>query len=177
MNQRNELDARELLISEIFKEKTLAHIISDHNSGITLITKILSTCCVSVEERCHLIDCVRKVLGQVHQKLEGSLNYKRLLDELNSSDFLPAPASAEESSSSSKDNRSRTGAGRGPSSTHSKQQHQNLGSPVRSAKADANQYHRSHDGGKNHPASAVLPTPHQSPSYPGSGSYYYKDYI
>ena len=147
--QRNELDARQLVITEIFKENTLAHILSDQNSGIPFITKILSSYCISAEEKSQLVAAVRKVIGSNLQKTEGNL--RRLLDELNSSFSSVAKSDEPDNGTvSATDTRSglyaRSVVRNGAPGLYSR-------SPIRSGNDDSKF------------TSPTLPTPHQSPNY------------
>ena len=83
VNQRLEMDGREQIIREIFyKDSVLTHILSDFALGVSLIHKILSTGCVSQEERSRLADRVRAVMKKNNMD-ENSTGYKRLGDELS----------------------------------------------------------------------------------------------
>jgi hypothetical protein len=82
VNQRVELDARDLLLKEIFEtNNTLAHILGDNSVGIPFITKILATGCVSTDERGRLCSLVKKSFSR---KSDSNGNVKRLLDEISS---------------------------------------------------------------------------------------------
>jgi len=85
VNQRLELDARELIISSIFmSQHVLTAILSDLMYGTPLIQKILATACTSIEEKIRLADRVRTALARLESLSTGAGvgGYKRLLDEL-----------------------------------------------------------------------------------------------
>ncbi|TPX53560.1 hypothetical protein PhCBS80983_g06262 [Powellomyces hirtus] len=88
VNQRVELEARELIIKEIFYREdvnvpsTLQHILADQIHGVSVIQKILASACVSSEEKIRLADRVRNVLSRMAEVRDNQMGYKRLLDEL-----------------------------------------------------------------------------------------------
>ncbi|KAI9353565.1 armadillo-type protein [Obelidium mucronatum] len=90
INQRIELDARDLIIKEIFfhdydesgTASNLREIISDHTQGVAVIQKILAAGCVSPEERVRFADRVRTCVGQMMEVKTNPMAYKRLLDEV-----------------------------------------------------------------------------------------------
>ncbi|KAI9354075.1 armadillo-type protein [Zopfochytrium polystomum] len=84
INQRVELDARDVIIKELFfrDDLPLREVLSDSVHGVTVIQKILATGCLSTDERVFLADRVRSVLPRVDVK-ETQAGYKRLLDELS----------------------------------------------------------------------------------------------
>ncbi|KAI8838385.1 armadillo-type protein [Chytridium lagenaria] len=84
VNQRIELDAREVIIKELFfrDENILREVLSDFSHGVSTIQKILSTACVTPEERVRLADRVRLVLSRLPEVQENPVGFKRLLDEL-----------------------------------------------------------------------------------------------
>ena len=85
VNQRIELDARDLLISQIFfrDEVTLRLILSNHNHGVPLIQKILSSPSFSTEERMKLAEQTKRVLKSLSQVIQNPTNYKKLIEELS----------------------------------------------------------------------------------------------
>jgi hypothetical protein len=86
VNQRLELDAREVIIRELFfaDEHVLQSILADQSQGIAFIQKILASACVSAEEKIRLADRVRGVLARMNEVQDNTMSYKRLLDELAS---------------------------------------------------------------------------------------------
>ncbi|KAJ3216851.1 hypothetical protein HDU67_008853 [Dinochytrium kinnereticum] len=84
VNQRIELDAREIIVKEIFfkDEGTLREILSDLAHGVSTIQKILATACVTPEERVRLADRVRMMFSRIPEVQENPVGFKRLLDEL-----------------------------------------------------------------------------------------------
>lgn len=83
VNQRMEMDARDLIVKEIFRRDDVAlrEVLGDLTLGVTFIQKLLATGCISVDERIYLADRVRSVLSRMEVK-ESQSSYKRLLDEL-----------------------------------------------------------------------------------------------
>lgn len=85
VNQRGELDARDLIIKGVFQnEAVLIQILSDSVNGIPFITKILTACCVSDVEKVALVVFVRSAHASIHSKHDPTGNYKKLMDELDS---------------------------------------------------------------------------------------------
>ncbi|KAJ3118936.1 hypothetical protein HK100_000515 [Physocladia obscura] len=100
VTQRIELDARDLLLNEIFYQdnndangtndaqmagpagSNLREIISDHSVGVALIQKILSTGCVSNEERARLTERVRICMAAMIEVKTNPMAYKRLFEEV-----------------------------------------------------------------------------------------------
>ncbi|KAJ3405225.1 hypothetical protein HDU80_001680 [Chytriomyces hyalinus] len=91
VNQRIELDARDMILQEIFFRETddssgtsnnLRDIISDHTQGVSMIQKILAAGCVSPEERVRCGDRVRTCLAHMVEVKTNPMAYKRLLDEV-----------------------------------------------------------------------------------------------
>jgi hypothetical protein len=76
------MDARDIILNEIFDPVSLVPILSDVTVGVTLIHKILSSGCVSFEERIRLGGCVKASLECMHNYDEHHGSYKRLFDEL-----------------------------------------------------------------------------------------------
>ncbi|KAJ3222665.1 hypothetical protein HK099_002028, partial [Clydaea vesicula] len=84
--QRVELDAREVLLTEIFLPQNLKVILQDQIIGILIIQKIISTSCTSIEEKIVLSDKIKQVLQGEFENFESlklNLNFKRLLDEIS----------------------------------------------------------------------------------------------
>ena len=78
-----ELDARDLLLKEMFYRSTILNqILHDIPQGVPMIQKILSTACVSQEERIRLADCVRNCFAIMNDIDENHVAYKRLYEEL-----------------------------------------------------------------------------------------------
>ncbi|KAJ3004539.1 hypothetical protein HKX48_001170 [Thoreauomyces humboldtii] len=90
VNQRVELEARELVINEMFyreheqagQPSTLQVILADQIHGVSVIQKILASACVSSDEKIRLADRVRIVLSRMSELRDNHMSYKRLLDEL-----------------------------------------------------------------------------------------------
>ena len=83
INQRNELEAREIILRALFfseNDKTLEDILSDQVSGATLIFKVLTTPVFDDNQRNDVIQTVRNVLLRL--KVTPSQGYKRLMDEV-----------------------------------------------------------------------------------------------
>jgi hypothetical protein len=84
VNQRLELDAREIILKEMFyKSQVLNQILLDASQGVPTIQKILSAACISQEERIRLADCVKAALASMNNIDEHHVAYKRLFDELS----------------------------------------------------------------------------------------------
>ncbi|KAJ3092152.1 hypothetical protein HK102_010276 [Quaeritorhiza haematococci] len=85
VNQRVELDARDIVIREIFfrDDLSLEEILADQVHGVSVIQKILASACVSAEEKIRLADRVRSVLNHMPEVKDNQMGYKRLLDELS----------------------------------------------------------------------------------------------
>ncbi|KAJ3367449.1 hypothetical protein HDU91_001415 [Kappamyces sp. JEL0680] len=152
VNQRVELDARELILKEIFeKESNLSYILSDGAVGVPFITKILSTGCVSMEEKAALAASVQKVGGS-RQKLDGGI--KRLLDDVCSTPDSYAAVSRKDD---------RIGASVVPPPAF----FQDLSSPTRAIPTTSQAAEEPLPPKyPMHLAHASLPTPNQSPTYP-----------
>ncbi|KAJ3100319.1 hypothetical protein HDU97_002359 [Phlyctochytrium planicorne] len=86
VNQRIELDARDIVMKELFysSDSTLQQVLQDLSHGVSVVQKILSTACLTTEERVRLADRVRSVLSRMPEVQEHPLSFKRLLDELGS---------------------------------------------------------------------------------------------
>ncbi|KAJ3192721.1 hypothetical protein HK101_006085 [Irineochytrium annulatum] len=93
VNQRVELDARDIIIRELFfrDEASLRDVILDQVQGVSVIQKILATACVSADEKVRLADRCRSVLSRIASQggpgiptlvKENQMGFKRLLDEL-----------------------------------------------------------------------------------------------
>ncbi|KAK4624178.1 Pumilio domain-containing protein [Fulvia fulva] len=81
INQRNEPEARDLILRALFfDEQTLTKIISDHTCGGTLIFKVLTTPFLDEAIRPECVENVRNVLLII--KAQPSQGYKRLMDEV-----------------------------------------------------------------------------------------------
>ncbi|KAJ3006056.1 UNVERIFIED_CONTAM: hypothetical protein HDU68_004297 [Siphonaria sp. JEL0065] len=91
VNQRIELDARDLIIKEIFfhdydesgNASNLREIISDHTQGVAVIQKILAAGCISPDERVRFADRVRCCVSQMMEVKTNPMAYKRLLEEVS----------------------------------------------------------------------------------------------
>ncbi|KAI8804762.1 armadillo-type protein [Cladochytrium replicatum] len=99
VNQRHELDARDLMIQSIFyhDDHALADILSDQSHGITLVQKILACGSISPDERSALIERVRTVLTSAAMSAvvaENAMGYKRLVEEMNAYEANVSPVSA-----------------------------------------------------------------------------------
>jgi hypothetical protein len=99
VNQRVEMDARDMVVKEIFmKDEPLKEILNDHIQGVSVIQKILATGCVSNDEKITFAERVRTVLATlppdfaVRDSANNQMGYKRLMDELA---LIPAPATQE----------------------------------------------------------------------------------
>jgi hypothetical protein len=85
VNQRLEMDGRELILKELFcKENVLQHVMHDQTYGVSTIQKILASGCVSQEERIRYADRVRAMIATTPGLDDHPVAYKRLLDELSS---------------------------------------------------------------------------------------------
>jgi len=84
VNQRTEIEAREMVIKEIFfsEDSKLEEILRDQIYGVSVIQKILSNGCVNMEEKIRLADRIRQVLVNIGDIKPTQISYKRLLDEL-----------------------------------------------------------------------------------------------
>ncbi|KAJ3073258.1 hypothetical protein HDU99_002001 [Rhizoclosmatium hyalinum] len=100
VSQRSELDARDLLLKEIFSpdtttsetsptqpsptsaSPTLRDIISDHTVGTPLIQKILSTATLTAEEKHRLSAITRATLTTMSEVKTNPMAYKRLIEEV-----------------------------------------------------------------------------------------------
>ena len=83
INQRNEPEARETVISALFfspEDQTLEDILTDQTCGATLIHKILTTPFWDESIRSEVVQTTRNVL--VRLKATPSQGYKRLMDEV-----------------------------------------------------------------------------------------------
>ena len=84
VNQRIELDARDLMILELTKKENLAFILADQLVGIPLMTKILSSCCINNQERDRVVASIKQCLSPVlSQSRDIPVNYKRLMEEMS----------------------------------------------------------------------------------------------
>jgi RNA recognition motif-containing protein len=84
VNQRTEIEAREMIINEIFfsEDNKLDEILRDQIYGVSVIQKILSNGCINMEEKIRLADRIREVLVTIGDIKPTQISYKRLLDEL-----------------------------------------------------------------------------------------------
>lgn len=83
INQRNEPEAREIVLRALFfspGDEVLEKILSDQNSGATLIFKVLTTPFFDESMRSEVVKNVAKVLTKL--KATPSQGYKRLMDEV-----------------------------------------------------------------------------------------------
>lgn len=83
INQRNEPDAREIVLKALFfspGDDTLEKILNDPASGATLIFKVLTTPFFDESMRAEVVKNVSKVLTKL--KATPSQGYKRLMDEV-----------------------------------------------------------------------------------------------
>ena len=83
INQRNEPEARDLLLRALFfpdDEKLLENILSDQACGATLIFKVLTTPFFDEDLRADVVKQVKTVLMRL--KVTSSQGYKRLMDEV-----------------------------------------------------------------------------------------------
>jgi protein JSN1 len=90
INQRNEPDAREIIMKSLFfspGDTVLEQILSDQTSGATLIFKILTTPFFDENIRAEVVKNVGKVLTRI--KAQPNQGYKRLMDEVGLSSRLP----------------------------------------------------------------------------------------
>ena len=92
INQRNEPDARTLVLEALFfskDDRILENILSDQACGATLIFKILTTPFFDESLRSDVVENVRNVLSRL--KMGTSQSYKRLMDEVGLSTKLGRP--------------------------------------------------------------------------------------
>ncbi|KAJ3414703.1 hypothetical protein HDV05_006140 [Chytridiales sp. JEL 0842] len=90
VNQRVELEARDMIVNEIFKkEETLKEILADAVQGVALIQKVLASGCASTDEKIQFAERVRAALSQMNTSgmaMDAAgghqMGYKRLMDEL-----------------------------------------------------------------------------------------------
>jgi protein JSN1 len=90
INQRNEPDAREIIMQSLFfspGDTVLEQILSDQTSGATLIFKILTTPFFDESIRAEVARNVAKVLTRI--KAQPNQGYKRLMDEVGLSSRPP----------------------------------------------------------------------------------------
>jgi protein JSN1 len=83
INQRNEPDAREIVLMALFfspGDEILENILSDQTSGATLIFKVLTTPFFDEGMRSEVVKNISKVLTKL--KATPSQGYKRLMDEV-----------------------------------------------------------------------------------------------
>ena len=87
INQRNEPEARDIIIKALFSAdddyKILEEILTDSTSGATLVYKILGTPFFDEEERSNMVSNIKTVLTRL--KVSPSQGYKRLMDEVGMS--------------------------------------------------------------------------------------------
>ncbi|KAJ3104821.1 hypothetical protein HDU96_008809 [Phlyctochytrium bullatum] len=67
INQRSEVDARDLILKELFfkDDMSLASVVTDPHHGASVLYKILATGCIYMEERIRLADRLRLVILRV----------------------------------------------------------------------------------------------------------------
>ena len=90
INQRNEPEAREIIMQSLFfspGDAILEQILSDQSSGATLIFKILTTPFFDENIRAEVANNVARVLTRI--KAQPNQGYKRLMDEVGLSSRLP----------------------------------------------------------------------------------------
>ena len=95
INQKNEPEARDAIIKALFfspDNKVLEDILSDHQSGATLIFKVLTTPFFDEQLRTEVVQNVRDVLGQL--KVSPHQGYKRLMDEVGMAQRFPGKDAA-----------------------------------------------------------------------------------
>jgi protein JSN1 len=83
INQRNEPEARDMLLKALFfstNDAVLEQILSDQASGVTLIFKLLTTPFLDDNMRTEVVANVSKVLMKI--KAQPNQGYKRLMDEV-----------------------------------------------------------------------------------------------
>ncbi|THC99524.1 hypothetical protein EYZ11_000984 [Aspergillus tanneri] len=83
INQRNEPDAREVVLKALFfspGDEVLEKILSDQTSGATLIFKVLTTPFFDESMRAEVVKIISKVLTKL--KATPNQGYKRLMDEV-----------------------------------------------------------------------------------------------
>lgn len=79
-----ELDAREIIMQAIFSNSsTLSVILTDQIYGVSVVQKILSNACLSMNEKSKISQRVKIVLSKMPNCKPGHLGYKRLLEELS----------------------------------------------------------------------------------------------
>lgn len=84
VSQRVELDARAMLMSEIFQnQEVLAKILHDNSVGVLFLTKTLTAGCVTPEERIQVATLIRKVMSASMKVVGESVALKKLVEEVN----------------------------------------------------------------------------------------------
>lgn len=86
INQRNEPDARDIILQAIFfseNDKVLEDILSDSACGASLVYKILTTPFLDDSLRSDVVSNIKSIL--THLKVSPSQGYKRLMDEVGMS--------------------------------------------------------------------------------------------
>ena len=92
INQKAEAGARDTILQALFftpNDQTLEAILSDHQSGATLIFKILTTPFFDEAIRSQVVENVKNVLVRI--KAQPSQGYKRLMDEVGLSTRSAGP--------------------------------------------------------------------------------------
>lgn len=84
MSQQEELDARDMMLKEIFyKSDTVLETILAHQSqGVGLVQKILTCSAIPSDEKIGIADRVRLAMQRMPEFKEGSSVNKKLLEEL-----------------------------------------------------------------------------------------------
>ncbi|KIW95842.1 uncharacterized protein Z519_02906 [Cladophialophora bantiana CBS 173.52] len=93
INQRNEPDARDMVLNALFfspNDAVLEQILCDQTSGVTLIFKILTTPFLDDNMRPEVVQNVSKVLTKI--KAQPNQGYKRIMDEVGLSSRPSQPA-------------------------------------------------------------------------------------
>lgn len=83
INQRNEAEAREVILNALFSsenDQVLERILSDQACGANFIYKLITCSFTSDKERADMIQNVRNMLSRL--KVSPSQGYKRLMDEV-----------------------------------------------------------------------------------------------
>lgn len=93
INQRQELDARAIIVDAMFfsSDTTLIEeILKDQVHGVSMVQKILSSSYIDLRERQRIADRVKQIIHKL--KLQHVQGYKRLVEEINMvmSDSVPS---------------------------------------------------------------------------------------
>jgi protein JSN1 len=148
INQRNEPEARDLIIQALFfspNDSVLEQILRDQASGVTLIFKILTTPFLDDMTRPEVVRNISKVLTRI--RAQHSQGYKRLMDEVGMSSRPGQPNTQHFSHAHPPTDRSRPATQPAPGSQPHTYQRQysgsyiptleNNSSPVRTGSADS----------------------------------------